>query len=416
MTPADWRTLLDDAAKAATGRIDLWTRILAGLKPATVTEIGVQKGEYASAILKQTPSITAYYLVDPWRHLGEWNKPANKAGPVHQEFKRDALAATEFAADRRIVLEGTTTEVAGRIPDGSNDFVYIDGDHTLRGISIDLISAWPKLKAGGLLAGDDLSPTIWQHAAQFEPTFVFPMAVHFAEAMGCPVYALPFNQFAVPVLPGSGFVFHDLAGRYPSTAVRNLITRQAEEQRKFEALYGDFRAETDYNNLEISGLKKESGKIRGEIVNAVAGLDRSRIKRVLLPGENNTVKPTYARMLGIPEDVIVTAGLSESVDVRWDFEQACPDFGQFDLILTQAMLEHLLDPYKHVRDLCESLAPQGQLVLHTVLPGFPYHRHPIDCVRFFPDWFEAVADRLNLEIEEKYIGQLRIMYRYRNRA
>ena len=84
--------------------------------------------------------------------------------------------------------------------------------------------------------------------------------------------------------------------------------------------------------------------------------------------------------------------------------------GKFDLILSQAMLEHLLNPYKHVFDLSQMLNPGGKLVLHTHIPGFNYHRFPIDCVRFYPDWFEAIAERLNLSVYDRYIGDMRICY------
>ena len=39
--------------------------------------------------------------------------------------------------------------------DGSLDFVYIDGDHTLKGTNTDLAAWWPKLRPGGWLCGDD---------------------------------------------------------------------------------------------------------------------------------------------------------------------------------------------------------------------------------------------------------------------
>ena len=37
-------------------------------------------------------------------------------------------------------------------------------------------------------------------------------------------------------------------------------------------------------------------------------------------------------------------------------------------------------------------------------PGGPYHRHPIDACRFYPDWFEEIAKRLNLNIIKKRIN------------
>jgi hypothetical protein len=49
---------------------------------------------------------------------------------------------------------------------------------------------------------------------------------------------------------------------------------------------------------------------------------------------------------------------------------------------------------------------------YTVTPGFPYHRHPVDCMRFFPDWFEEVGKRLDLTVQDRFIGDDHIVYRY----
>ena len=77
--------------------------------------------------------------------------------------KEEALARTEFAAGMRVVLQGKTTEVSDKLPNQGLDFAYIDGDHTLKGITIDLIRVWPKIRNGGILAGDDFCKSIWQH-------------------------------------------------------------------------------------------------------------------------------------------------------------------------------------------------------------------------------------------------------------
>jgi hypothetical protein len=52
------------------------------------------------------------------------------------------------------------------------------------------------------------------------------------------------------------------------------------------------------------------------------------------------------------------------------------------------------------------------MIIHTVTPGFAYHRHPVDCFRFYPDWFEEVADRLGAEITGRFVGELRILYQF----
>ena len=179
----------------------------------------------------------------------------------------------------------------------------------------------------------------------------------------------------------------------------------------WESIYGDFELNKNYSHQNISGLDKESGWIRGEIVKTIQQI-RTPVKTALLPGEHNGLKSIYSSLLNIPENKIKTSGLDNNVDFHWNFENEPPNFGKFSIIISQAMLEHLIDPYKHVRDLFEALEPGGHLILHTVIPGFIYHRHPIDCFRFFPDWFEEVAIRIDAIIADKYIGEERILYRY----
>jgi hypothetical protein len=138
------------------------------------------------------------------------------------------MRRTDFAADRRKVLRGSAAETIDEIADESLDLVYIDGDHTLRGIVVDLLSSWPKLRPGGIIVGDDFSPTIWQHPDSFEPTLVFPFAVHFAEARKAPIVAAPNNQFILlkPEGSQSTFTFIDREGLYPRTALLDQIDRR----------------------------------------------------------------------------------------------------------------------------------------------------------------------------------------------
>ncbi len=86
---------------------------------------------------------------------------------------------------------------------------------------------------------------------------------------------------------------------------------------------------------------------------------------------------------------------------------------RFYLIISQATLEHLIDPYKHLKDLVDLLDDDGRLVVHSVLPGFLYHRYPIDCFRFYPDWFEEVSKRLKLDVEDRQISVFNLTYKLR---
>lgn len=190
-----------------------------------MAEIGVYRGDFAAEVLRRAEGLQKYYLIDPWRHLADWNKPANESDEHFERLYHTALEQTAFAAHKRVVLRGKTTEVIEQIPDGSLDFAYIDGDHTLRGITIDLIRIYPKIREGGWMGGDDFCRSIWQHANEFEPTLVFPFAVYFAEAVAVPILALPGNQFLMQKAKGMRYELIDLAGTYGDSTLAKQLNR-----------------------------------------------------------------------------------------------------------------------------------------------------------------------------------------------
>ncbi len=214
---------LSECVLKSQSRVDFWVEFARRTQVQRMVEIGVYQGDFAAILLQRCESITKYYMIDPWRHLDDWNKPANENDAVFEQFFQAAKAKTEFAEDRRVILRGKTTDVIDQISDAELDFAYIDGDHTLRGIAIDLIRVYPKVRLGGFLGGDDFSPTMWQHKTSFEPTFVFPFAVHFAEAVGATIYALPNIQFCLQKMSAPRFNFVDLTGQYSELGLRSQL-------------------------------------------------------------------------------------------------------------------------------------------------------------------------------------------------
>lgn len=217
---------LRELSGSAASRAELWTRFVAEAQVATMAEIGVYRGQFAERLLADCPALATYYMVDPWRNLEAWNKPANKPDKVFERFFREAMDRTAAHEAKRVVLRGTTAEVIGQIPDGTLDFAYIDGDHTLRGITVDLIKLFPKVREGGWIGGDDFSPTIWQHSDEYEPTLVFPLAVHFAEAVDARIYGLPHKQFLIEKRADSVHAFEDLTGRYGDLELKRQLDRR----------------------------------------------------------------------------------------------------------------------------------------------------------------------------------------------
>jgi len=211
-------------ARDSRSRLQLWATFLNSLEAHAVAEIGVYRGAFAARILSTCPAITTYYMIDPWRQLADWNKPANRNDAFFERVFQEAMESTGEHAGRRVVLRGRTTEVIDRIPDGSLDFAYVDGDHTLRGITADLVRVYPKIRPGGWIGGDDFARSIWQHGVQFEPTLVFPFAVYFAEAVGSRIYGLSHRQFLLEKRPDRGFRFVDVSGKYGKLDLLSQMT------------------------------------------------------------------------------------------------------------------------------------------------------------------------------------------------
>jgi hypothetical protein len=222
--PAVAEQLLRACVAKTQSRLDLWAEFIQSVKARAMAEIGVYRGDFAVEILRRCQGLTSYCMIDPWRHLSDWNKPANHEDAILEKYFQETKARTEFAASRRIILRGKTTEVIEQIADGELDFAYIDADHTLKGIAIDLIRVYPKVRMGGFIGGDDFTRSVWEHKTTFEPTLVFPFAVYFAEAVGATIYGLPYSQFCLQKTETKEFKFVDLTGTYDDTGLRSQFT------------------------------------------------------------------------------------------------------------------------------------------------------------------------------------------------
>lgn len=244
---------IEQIIEKSNDRFDFSIMLIDEFNLSSVAELGVYRGDFAQKILEKNQCIKRYTMIDPWRNLDAWNKPANKDNETFEKFYQETLRKTDFAKEKRIVLRGKTTEVINQIQNNAFDFVYIDGDHTLKGISIDLINLWPKVKEGGFIMGDDFSPTIWQHSQEFEPTMIFPFAVYFAEAVNTKIYALPYEQFIIFKQEESEFEFIDLTnGKYNNLELRTHFF----SEKKQKSLRRMIKKNIPFASQIYSALKK----------------------------------------------------------------------------------------------------------------------------------------------------------------
>jgi len=164
-----------------------------------------------------------YHLIDPWRSLPNWNKPFNVGQEEFDAVRLEAIHRTQKHQSRRVIHQSTTNCACLSIADSSIDIAYIDGDHTLRGILLDLISIFPKIREGGFLVGDDAIPHLWQHGSGFEPSLVYPVCRHLAEAWSCPIYMASKHQFIIHKNRKVGHNFFDATGLYKTQALLPFV-------------------------------------------------------------------------------------------------------------------------------------------------------------------------------------------------
>jgi hypothetical protein len=219
----DTKQLIEDCASRARDRYELWINLIGALDVRRMLEIGIYRGDFAETMLRNCEGLEKYYMLDPWRNLNDWDKPANASNGILELLMQRCLEKTAFADNKRVILRGTTTEVIDEIPDDSLDFAYIDGDHTLKGIAIDLIRVFPKIRTGGRIGGDDFCPGEMQHFPHYEPTLVFPFVIYFAEAVSARVYTLPYEQFLIEKTADGVFELVDLAGTVTSTGLKDQM-------------------------------------------------------------------------------------------------------------------------------------------------------------------------------------------------
>jgi len=131
------------------GRAGLY-RLFAELGFKIGCEVGVQRGRNAWVMLQNIPDLKLY-LVEPYAdHPSNYRKWGEK---VHAKFKKQAHE--RLKNDNVEWIEGFSENVSNEIPDGSLDFVYIDGEHTYDFVMIDIILWSRKVRKGGIISGHD---------------------------------------------------------------------------------------------------------------------------------------------------------------------------------------------------------------------------------------------------------------------
>lgn len=143
-------------------------RLLSSLpKGAVVAEIGVWEGNFSGKILELCDP-AELHLIDPWLYMPEFSNTGfgRKKNENLMEVKYQGVVAA-FKDNPKVKIHRATSEVAlNAMPEGSLDWVYIDGNHNDPFITNDLALCLKKVKHDGIIAGDDFN---WQTEASGAP-------------------------------------------------------------------------------------------------------------------------------------------------------------------------------------------------------------------------------------------------------
>jgi len=128
--------------------------------PATFVEVGCWLGKstaYCARRIRDAGKSIRFYAVDTWE--GSPNEPAmieavaSAGGSVFELFRTNMEEAGLLDWIEPMRMPSVTA--ARLFADESVDFVFIDADHSSEAVRADITAWWPKIKAGGTLAGHD---------------------------------------------------------------------------------------------------------------------------------------------------------------------------------------------------------------------------------------------------------------------
>lgn len=126
----------------------------------TGVELGVQRAEYSYELLRRWKKAEEFVLVDLWRPQKNYTDFANLPHVVQRRYKVEVAEKMLNLTKKGLLGKFTicrnyTIICATRFPKNYFDFIYIDARHDYKGVLQDLRHWWPKLKAGGIMAGHD---------------------------------------------------------------------------------------------------------------------------------------------------------------------------------------------------------------------------------------------------------------------
>lgn len=147
----------------------------AGMPNLKYLQIGTYTGD-ATVWLKEN------VLTDPTSYLTDVDTWEGSDEAIHKEFDwKDVEQVYDEKVSKYnniIKHKGNSVDFMKSEEPDQYDLIYIDGDHTEKGVYLDASLAWPLLKRGGILAFDDYT---WEHDSKLPEMKPKPAIDRFVE-------------------------------------------------------------------------------------------------------------------------------------------------------------------------------------------------------------------------------------------
>lgn len=162
-------------------------------------EIGVYKGDFSEMVLDVVkPKVL--HLIDPWKYephptyTKSWYGGTQGADQAHMDSIYDNVKRRfkrEIQSGMVCIHRLPSAEASTEFPEGHFDWVYIDGNHLYDFVKNDLELYYPKVKAGGIIAGDDYETEGWWGGG------IRKAVEEFITTGRCSIVLIRNNQFAL---------------------------------------------------------------------------------------------------------------------------------------------------------------------------------------------------------------------------
>jgi len=131
----------------------LYRRMVAEARDGDVfVQVGVWRGRAAAfmgvEILNSGKRVTL-------RAVDAFTTTPDGSGPVNADRLREVRAALAPLHGVVTVVPSLSVPASARFADGSLAFAFVDADHSYRAVKADILAWLPKVRPGGMLAGDD---------------------------------------------------------------------------------------------------------------------------------------------------------------------------------------------------------------------------------------------------------------------